>query len=213
MSGVTLGQILAIMPTASRRAAEWLEPLNQAMDRFEINNPLRQAMFLANVAEETGELKAREEDLRYSAGRLREIFPAMFRANPGLADELAAGGPQVIANYIYADANRPSGWRMGNIEHGDGWKYRGRGPLQLTGRGNYERLFEDLGLPPDHDPDWLLSPYGGAISAAHFWHVHGCNALADTGDFEAVVRAVNGGLINLDKREHYYQRACSALAL
>lgn len=210
---VTTDQLAAIMPTAGRRIEEWANPLNDAMARFEINTPIREAMFLANVAEETGELRARVENLKYSPQRLRQIFPRMFPPTDRLADVLAAQGPEAIANYIYADANRPPGYRMGNTQDGDGWKYRGRGPLQLTGRGNYERLFRDLGMPVDTDPDWLLSPSGGAISAAHFWHANGCNEIADRGDFYAVVKRVNGGHINMAQREHYYARARTALGL
>jgi putative chitinase len=92
---------------------------------------------------------------------------------------------------------------MGNIAAGDGWKYRGRGPMQLTGRNNYARFFRALGLPADSDPDLLLQPAFGARSAAHFWQANGCNDHADAGDFVGAVKLVNGGTVNLDKRWRY----------
>jgi len=169
-------------------------------------------MFLANMAEETGELAAQEENLRYSGERLRQVFPSMFARDPSLADQLAAQGPEAIANYIYADANRPAGYRMGNVSPGDGWKFRGRGGMMTTGRNNYERLFRAIGLPADTDPDRLLEPEIGALSAALYWKTRGCNEMADLGNFTDAVRAVNGGTINMAKRLHYLQAFQNAMA-
>jgi len=211
---VTRDQFAVIMPAAKAagRLDTWYAPVTNEMISHGITTPTREAMFLANVAEETGELAAREENLRYSGQRLCQVFPSMFRDRPQFAEQLAGHGPEAIANYIYADANRPPGYRMGNVHPGDGWLYRGRGPMQLTGRGNYARFFRSLGMPEDSDPDLVLSPEVGARSAAHFWQEAGCNELADTGDFAAVVKRVNGGHGNMSIRLKYLERAKRALA-
>lgn len=211
---ITKRQMGLAMPTAqnSGRLDQWYGPIVAAMGRHGITTPQRIDYFLANVAEETGELQAREESLHYSGARLRQVFPSLFDSDPGLADRLAAQGPQAIGNYIYADAHRPSAYRMGNRDPGDGYRYRGRGPMQLTGRANYEAFFRAAGLPIDSDPDLLLQPEMGAESAAQFWEAAGCNALADAGNFQATVLKVNGGTINLATRQAYARRFLEAMA-
>ncbi|MBN9086260.1 MAG: glycoside hydrolase family 19 protein [Reyranella sp.] len=202
---ISKAQMALALPLAAHagRLDVWHPLLAQEMAAHEIGSDPRQAMFLANLAEETGELAVQEENLHYSGPRLLQVFPSLFPGGIGPAAALAARGPEAIANFIYADANRPAGYRMGNTQAGDGWKYRGRGPMQLTGRDNYGRFFTSLGLPADSDPDLLLLPAFGARSAAHFWQVNGCNQRADAGDFVGAVRLVNGGTVNLDKRRRY----------
>lgn len=206
-------QLGVIMPEArvSGRLDRWVAPLQREMAAHEIVGLNREAMFLATIAEETGELRAQQENLNYSPDRLRQIFPSLFSADPSLADALVAQGPEAIANYIYDDAHRPPGYKMGNTQPGDGWRYRGRGPMQLTGRGNYERFFKSLGLPANSNPDLVLAPDIGAKSACHFWKAAGCNEAADSGDFDRVTRLVNGGTINMAARRRYYASAMIAL--
>lgn len=214
MSTITLEQLGRVMPEArvSGRLESWYPPLIAAMAANDIVTPNRIAFFIATIAEETGELRAQVENLNYTPDRLRQIFPSLFTQDPALADRLVQKGPQAIANYIYDDAHRPPGYRMGNTQPGDGWKYRGRGPMQLTGRANYERFFRSLGMAPDSNPDLLLSAEVGAKSAAHFWKAAGCNATADTGDFFATTKLVNGGTINMARRQHYLRLAQDAMA-
>jgi putative chitinase len=182
------------------------------MERFGITTPNRIAFFLANVAEETGQFQAKQENLNYSAERLIAVFPSLFSRDPQRAHELAKQGPEAIGNYIYADAQRPPGYRMGNVEIGDGWKYRGRGPMQITGKNNYRQFFRAIGLPDDSDPDLLLQPSYGALSAAEYWGRMGCNELADLGEFEQCVVRVNGGTTGLASRSAYLRRLREALA-
>jgi len=182
------------------------------MESHNITTPARFTYFLANVAEETGQLQARQENLNYSGKRLVEIFPSMFKANPQKAHDLARLGAEAIGNHIYADVHRPPGYRMGNVQPGDGWKYRGRGPMQITGRTNYVRFFRALGLPDESDPDLLLQPDYGAMSAAEYWSRMGCNELADAGDFVRCVIKVNGGTTGLASRSAYLRRLCDALS-
>ncbi len=209
---VTRDQLAAIMPRAHKagRIETWILPLNEQMEIRRIDREQRIEMFLATVAEETGELAAREENLAYDAAGLMKHFGRLFPTREAAA-ALVARGPEAIANFIYADAHRPPGYKMGNTRTGDGWRYRGRGPMQITGRENYERFFASVGMPPHSDPDYLLTPDGGARSAAFFWASRGCNEIADTGDFEALTRRVNGGLINLDARVYYWHRAMAAI--
>lgn len=208
-------QLGLVMPEArvSGRLDKWYPHLVKEMTAHEIVTDNRIAMFVATIAEETGELRAQEENLNYSAARLEQIFPSMFSGHTGLAQELAAQGPEAIANYIYADAHRSPGYRLGNTRPGDGWRYRGRGPMQITGRANYERFFTSLGLPADSNPDLVLAPDIAAKSACHFWKANGCNEIADTGDFVALTRKVNGGTINLATRQKYLNAARMALAV
>jgi putative chitinase len=210
---IVLDQLVKIMPNAgtSGRAAQWIDPLNGAMTRFEISSSPRMAMFLANIAVETGELRSRVESLRYSGARLREVFGSMFAGRPELADQLAAQGEEAIGNFIYADKNRSPSGRLGNVNEGDGFKYRGRGPLQITGRSNYARFFRDVGMSEDSDPVFLEQPEGGAVAAAHYWKTRGCNQTADAGDFDGCVRKINPGMIDLEKRRNFHAAAQAAL--
>jgi len=215
---ISKSQMALALPMAGHagRLEVWYPLLAGEMAAHDIDSDARQAMFLANLAEETGELAVQEENLHYSGPRLLQVFPSLFPNGIGQAAALAARGPEAIANFIYADANRPAGYRMGNTQAGDGWKFRGRGPMQLTGRDNYGRFFKSLGLPADSDPDLLLQPAFGARSAAHFWQARACNQRADAGDFVGAVKLVNGGTVNLDKRRRYliaFQRALRRMDL
>lgn len=206
---ITQAQMAQAMPVAAStgRLDLWYPSLAENMVKYDIAaNAGRQCGFLANTAEETGEFAAKEENLHYSGERLRQVYPIFFANNAGLADRLAAQGPEAIANYIYADVNRPTKYRLGNVAPRDGWNYRGRGPMQLTGRSNYEAFFRAIGLPPDTDPDEILKPSVGAMSAAFYWKTHGCNELMDAGNFTAAVERVNGGTINMPARQLYLER-------
>lgn len=210
---ISQDQMAAAMPRAQAqgRVALWYPHLVANMAKYDIVTVPRQAMFLANLCAESGELAEQIENLHYSGERLRQVYPSLFGRNPALADQLAAQGPEAIANYIYADANRPPNYRMGNVAPGDGWKYRGRSGMQLTGRQNYERFFASIGLPITTDPDEILKPAIGAMSAAHFWKSKGCNDAADNGNFEEAVRLVNGGTNGMAARQLYLSRFQAAL--
>lgn len=211
---ITRLQMALALPLAAAhgRLETWHPLLAREMAAHAIASDARQAMFLANLAEETGELAAQEENLHYSGARLLQVFPGLFPGGLGQAAALAAEGPEAIADYIYADINRPPGYRLGNSQPGDGWRYRGRGPMQLTGRANYERFFRSLGMPADSDPDLLLEPAFGARAAAQFWQANGCNERADAGDFDGAVHRVNGGTTGMDRRRAYLARFRVALA-
>jgi putative chitinase len=200
-------QLKAIMPRADAAADRFLQPLEEAMARFEIVTPARQAAFLAQLAHESNQLRATEENLNYGWKGLRAVFPKHFRTD---AEARAyERKPERIANRAYAN-------RIGNgpESSGDGWRYRGRGPIQLTGRENYRACGAAIGIDLEADPDRLRDPDAGALAAAWFWGTRGLNALADRGTrqaFRDITRRINGGLNGLEDRIAYWQRACGVL--
>lgn len=178
-------------------------PLVKAMDRFEINNKRRIAAFLANLAHESGSLRLVEENLNYSARRLMQVFPRHFRGRNVWAYNYH---PEMIANVVYSS-------RMGNGDSrsGDGWRYRGRGFIQLTGKANYEAAGKALGVDLVKDPDWVKTPDGAALTAAWFWHSHGLNELADADNLRGITLKINGGLNGQDERLAFYRKISRVL--
>lgn len=200
---MTPEQLARIMPLVDQK---WLDPLNAAMVEFDITTWPRQAAFLANVAHESGECRRLEENLSYSAERLRAVWPGRFPSIEAAKD--FARQPEKLANYCY-------GGRLGNIAPGDGWKYRGRGLLQITGRTAYERCAGALNLPLAENPDLLLEPLNAARSAGWVWRdFKNLNPVADAGgevNFGRIVRSINGGLTGLDDRTLYWRKALDVL--
>ena len=207
-----LGLMLTGHETALR-AAHWTAALNAAMRASAIDSAARQAAFLAQLLVESDELRRREEALSYSAARLRQVWPRHFSSDQEALRY--AHRPRALANRVY-------GARMGNRGEasGDGWRYRGRGLIQLTGRDNYARLASSAGIDALANPDLLLLPDGAARSAAWFWASKGLNALADhdagaDGDavFARISRMVNGGDTGLAQRRLRWKRARQVLGL
>lgn len=161
------------------------------MARFKIDSPVRRAAFLAQVGHESGHLRRLVENLNYSAEGLAGTWPSRFRGRDGRPNELAARiarRPRDIANVVYAD-------RMGNgpASSDDGWRYRGRGLIQLTGRDNYRACAKGIGQNLEDFPELLEMPEWAVLSAAWFWSRHELSELADAGRFEAITRKINGG--------------------
>lgn len=175
----------------------------KAMDLFNINTPLRQAAFLAQCAHESREFTVTEENLNYSAERLLKVFPRYFKSLEQAT--LYARNPRAIASYVYAN-------RMGNgpESSGDGFRYRGRGYIQLTGHDNYMQYAAATASDALNNPDLVSGPDGAALSAGWFWSKNGLNLLADKDDFLGITRRVNGGLNGLEERMAYYHKARSA---
>lgn len=178
---------------------KFVQPLNAAMERFEINNPQRIAMFLAQVGHESGGLVHVKENLNYKAATLLKVFPKYFRDNDP-ADY--AGQPEKIANLVYSN-------RMGNGDEdsGDGYKYRGRGLIQLTGHDNYAAFSKAVGMSIDEAVTYLETPEGAAMSAAWFWNSRHLNTVADAGDVVKATKLINGGNIGLEERKELYEEA------
>jgi len=170
---------------------KWLEPLNTTFDKYEINTPKRQAGFIGQCQHESGNFKTLEENLHYSAASLMRVWPSRF-PDQATADQYA-NNPEKIANKVYAG-------RMGNTEDGDGWKYHGRGVIQLTGKDNYMFCGQAIKLDLMDNPDLLLEPMNAMLSAGWFWNKRGLNAAADVSGWEEVTRKINGGVLGLDDR-------------
>jgi putative chitinase len=183
---------------------KWTEALNNTFEKYEIDTPKRQAAFIGQCMHESGGFKLLEENLNYSAKALMATWPSRFTSEE-MANQYARN-PEKIANKVY-------GGRMGNADEssGEGWRYRGRGLKQLTGKENYERCGSGLGVDLVSDPDLLLDPKYAALSAGWFWNKHGLNDLADKSDIETMTKRINGGLIGLDARKAAIKKAESIL--
>jgi putative chitinase len=178
------------------------------MDKFQINTPLRLAHFLAQCGHESGGFKLTNENLNYSADGLKKIFPKYF-AQAGLAESYARQ-PEKIASRVY-------GGRMGNGGEStkEGYKFRGRGYIQLTGKSNYSEFDKFVNEDILANPDLVATQYP-LLSAAWFFHKNGLNAIADKGADDATVtsvtKRVNGGTIGLPDRIKHFKEYYSLLA-
>ena len=180
----------------------WFPNINAAMNKFGITNPYRQAHFLAQAGHESAGFSRIQENLNYSAGSLYAMFSTRISQTEAdslgrQAGETVVPKPrqQQIANIIYANRNG-----NGDIASGDGYRFRGRGLIQITGRSNYQALVNQLGVDIIADPDQLTTYALAAESAAAWWSNHGLNALADKDDLLAITRIINGGTNGLDDR-------------
>lgn len=182
---ITEQQLLQVLPKARPVAGVFLPALNRAAARWKIDSRLRIGAFLAQIGHESGQLRVLVENLNYSAEALVRTWPSRFTAQTAKA---YARQPEKIANRVY-------GGRMGNGPEasGDGWRYRGRGLIQLTGRDNYRSAGAALGLPLEDQPELLEQAEHAAQSAAWWWAKHGLNELADAGRIQDIGSVINTG--------------------
>ncbi|OZY39785.1 glycoside hydrolase family 19 [Pseudomonas fragi] len=199
---ITVKQLLQILPNAGQVAGVFVPVLNTAMSRYQIIGAKRIAAFIAQVGHESGQLTRLVENLNCSADALRKTWPSRFNAE--LATTVARK-PEQIANIAYGN-------RMGNFVPGDGWKYRGRGLIQITGRSNYAECGEALGLDLVNHPELLEKPQHACMSAAWFWASRGLNTLADAGSFSKITSRINGGQNGAADRQALYAKALKVLA-
>ena len=201
---VSSEQLRRIMPQAGRKADVYAGPLCDAMRRFSIVEPMHVAAFVAQVAHESAQLNAAVENLNYRADRLLAVFPKYFQTEKEA--NAYARKPQAIASRVYAG-------RMGNGDEasGDGWKYRGRGLIQITGRRMYVLCGAGLDLPLDDQPELLELPQHAAASAAWYWWNNNLNALANDNDVKNETKVINGGTHGLAERQRFYRAAMSVL--
>ena len=191
----------------------WAPLLSGAAVLHEINTARRLAPWLATLAHESASLSQFTENLGYSPKSLMRAWPMRFRLpHEGEAGDIDifvdgmrnayqyANNPEKLANYVYDDANRSPRNKLGNTEPGDGWLFIGRGPIQTTGRTNYTRCGQAIGVSLHKYPDLLLEPPIGARSAGWFWQDRDLNTLADVGEFENIVKRVNPGMLGYDDR-------------
>jgi putative chitinase len=159
--------------------------------KYDINTRLRQNHFLAQILHESSGLTIFQENLNYSAKRLMQVWPRRF---PTLSiAQQYEHNPKALANKTY-------GGRLGNINDGDGWLYRGRGMKQLTGRYNYTKLSKEIDVDFVSNPDLVCSKEYAFIVAGWFWDAANCNQYADKNSINGVTKAINGGLIGINER-------------
>ena len=184
----------------------WYHALEQALPDYDINTSKRVAAFLAQCAHESGGFLLLKENLNYRAVTLRKVFPKYFPT-----DDLAnayAGKQEMIANRVY-------GGRMGNGDEasGDGFRYCGRGLIQLTGKQNYQSFADSIETPVEDLPEYLATFEGAVHSACWFWESNNLNVQADAGDIKTMTRKINGGAIGLADRESHYHHALEILGI
>lgn len=209
---LTDDHLKAVLPRCANPVS-WVEPLNTALTRFDIQASDELAAFLAQVAVESQEFNRLEENLNYSADRLRAVWPSRF-PNDEIAKQYERS-PQQLAMYVYGKREK-----LGNVTAEDGWRYRGRGLIQITGKANYQRLADGLKDPFIVTcPERLQTKGIAALSAAWYWKqnprisilAHDAPLDDDDADFATITKLVNGGETGLKERRAYWERAKRAL--
>ena len=185
----------------------WYDALSQLLPEYNIDTPQRIAAFVAQCAHESGGFLVLKENLNYKPATLRKIFGKYF-SNDEIANEYCSkpNKQQAIANKVYAN-------RMGNGDEasGDGWKYAGKGLIQLTGKDNYTWFAASLQISVEEASEYLLTFEGAAQSACWFWETNNLNQWADRGDILTLTKRINGGTIGLDDRIKHYNHALHVL--
>ena len=200
---ITLQQLQQILP-GNEHAEAWHTALSGILPDYEINTPERIAAFLAQCVHESAGFKAIKENLNYKATSLLKVFPKYFKTAEQA--EQYAHNPEMIANLVYAN-------RMGNgaESSGDGFRYCGRGLIQLTGHDNYQAFADSIDCDIDTLPEYLATFEGAVQSAAWFWETNNLNQLADQQDIVALTKRINGGTIGLEDRQKHYAHALEIL--
>jgi putative chitinase len=198
---------LAELIKGNKYVPQWYSALSQLLPDYEIDTPERIAGFIAQCAHESANFRVLSENLNYRWQSLRRVFPKYFPTDE-LAQQYASkpNRAEAIANRIYAN-------RMGNgpEESGDGWKFRGRGLIQLTGKQNYMWFAASLEITPEEATEYLMTFEGAAQSACWFWETNKLNQWADKGDIVTLTKRINGGTIGLDDRIKHYEHALHVL--
>jgi len=202
---LTVDQLRELIPR-NKHVTYWHKALEQLLPDYGIDTEKRIAAFVAQCAHESGEFTMIKENLNYRWETLRRIFPKYFPT-----DELAkqfAQKPEAIANKVYAN-------RMGNGDEasGDGYRYSGRGLIQLTGKDNYFWFAESIGITAEEASEYMSTFEGAAQSACWFWETNNLNKWADQGDIETLTRKINGGTIGIDDRKKHYAHALHVLGV
>jgi putative chitinase len=207
MSLLTVDQLRAMIPS-NKEIDAWCEELNKALPKYDITTDQRIAGFISQCAHESMDFNAMSENLNYREETLNKVFPRYFGPGKRNAAEYAKN-PEKIANYVYMDEFRTS--KLGNTQPGDGWRFRGRGLKQLTGRDNYTRFAKDYDMTAEEAAVWVETKEGALASALWFWNTNKLNAVADTGNVAALTKKINGGDIGLADRQARYAKAMAAL--
>lgn len=199
-----------MIPT-NKEAAEWHAIAVDLFPKYNITTQNRIAGFMAQCAHESGDFRVLEENLNYSAENLLRVFSRYFGQAPKRNANEYARNAQKIANYVYMDEFRSPTSRLGNTQPGDGWKFRGGGIKQLTGRSNFSRFGQSIGMTADEAADYVRTKKGAFESACWFWKTNNLERFADKDDIDGMSRAVNGGDNGLVDRRARYTRAKSII--
>ena len=206
MTTLTQAQLQQLIPK-NPYVPQWHSALAQLLPDYEINTPQRIAAFIAQCSHESGGFMTIKENLNYRWQTLRKIFPRYFPTDE-LAQQYASkpNKAEAIANRVYAN-------RMGNgpEQSGDGYRYCGRGLIQLTGRENYSWFAASLSITPEEASQYMETFEGAAQSACWFWETNKLNNWADTGDIVTLTKKINGGTIGLEDRIKHYNHALHVL--
>mgnify|MGYP002630012131 CR=1 FL=1 len=185
--------------------SQWVDALNATFERFNITTPVQKASFIGQCGHECGQFKVLEENLNYRAETLMKLwskrFPTLEIANQ------YARNPKKIANMVYSN-------RMGNRDEasGDGYRFRGRGCIQLTGHANYFHAGQACGVDFVMEPDLVATPQYAAMTAGWFWDTHKLNQYADSRNFVLMTKKINGGTIGLNDRIKHIDMAIAVLS-
>ena len=205
---LTESQLKQLIP-GNKYVSYWHNALEQLLPDYDINTPQRIASFIAQCAHESGNFVALKENLNYKWETLRRLFPKYFPTDEMAKDYASRPNKQAaIANRIYAG-------RMGNGDEssGDGFRYCGRGLIQLTGRSNYQAFADSLEMDINDVPEYLATFEGAAQSACWFWETNGLNKFADADDILGMTKRINGGTIGLQDRIKHYKHALHVLGV
>lgn len=207
--GMINAALLRIVAPAVADPDRWAKAIREACASHQIDQVRRVAAFIAQMAHESAGFTRIDENLNYSAARLAQVWPGRFRDGHGQPNTLAKAlerNPEGLANHVYAN-------RMGNgpPESGDGWRFRGGGPLQITGRENWTAFAASVGLPLDEALAYGRTVEGGVMAAAWFWDARGLNLLADTPGVEDETRRINGGTVGLEDRRRLFDALVAEL--
>lgn len=197
---ISLQQLCLMFPhTGQQQLAQYVDPLNEVCDRFQINQPYRVRAFLSQLGVECAAFTHFEENLNYSAKGLTATFPKHF---PPVVANSYARKPEAIANRAYAN-------RLGNGDEasGDGWKFRGRGGIQITGKSNYQLFATYMGMTLDQVVAYLGTPEGQMMVSGWYWDANGLNRWADAQDMLTITRKINGGTNGLAERMAYWNQS------
>jgi putative chitinase len=197
---MTTEKLKACLP-ACQHPDQWVDPINKVIAKYDINTPLRLACFLSQTAYESNSYNVLIEDLNYNADQLVKYWPNLFT---GTTAQAYAHQPDKIANRIYGN-------RLGNGSTDDGWKYRGRGIIQTTGKANYTNVAVKLSIKAVEQPDLLLTPLYAALSAGLYWATNGLNAYADKSDIITITKKINGGVNGLSDRVKLFNHIITIL--
>lgn len=202
---------LAVLIPGNTKVDQWHAALLEVLPKYGITTPRRVAHFISQCAHESNNFRSLEENLNYSAEALLRVFPRYFGVGKRKAEDYARQ-PEKIANYVYMDEFRSAQGKMGNTQPGDGWRFRGRGLKQLTGRNNYTAFGRAVGMTAEQAAEYVATEKGAIESACWFWDTNKLNNIADTDDVVLMTRRINGGNIGLDDRQQRYTRAMQVLS-